>query len=320
MSMLIHAATASDQRNNRAPAAWSRWQAAGVVDPMLDRAMALAGLGAWSCNLADERLSWTSGVYELFGLPPETAIDRRETLAMYIEESRATLERLRGAAIATRGSFTLDAQIRRADGAPRWMRVNGEVVCQADGTRLLHGMKQDVTEEKARFEALRRLAENDALTGLANRTIFEAQFLNRDRAAPDLPVGALILFDLDGFKAINDRYGHLAGDACLQAVAERLAASFPEAVVCARIGGDEFAVILSDEQAPATVEAKIAAFAERLRAPVAWQGHLFTIGATSGSAVPENPICYDAEALFARADAALYVAKRTRRRRRTDRR
>jgi diguanylate cyclase (GGDEF)-like protein/PAS domain S-box-containing protein len=275
--------------------------------------MALAGMGAWSCNLADDKLSWTSGVYDIFGLPAASTLDRRQTIEMYTDHSREELSRLRAQAIATGGVFTLDAQIVRPDGEMRWMRINAEVIRRPGGPPILHGAKQDVTEEKLRSDALRRLAENDALTGLASRAVYEHRFLNRRRINSEaMPIGALVLFDLDGFKQINDRWGHLAGDVCLKAFAERLSASFPQAVLTARIGGDEFALITAADEPFAMLEARVAAFLAGLRAPILWQDHMFTVGATSGIAAPLDPNCYDAEELFARADAALYAAKRAR--------
>jgi diguanylate cyclase (GGDEF)-like protein len=283
-----------------------------MIDPLLDRAMALARVGAWSCRLSDNGLTWTSGVYDLFGLPINSALDRRQTVEMYTDESRDSLERLRDRAIAVGGTFTLDAQIVRACGEMRWMRITGELTRNACGDPLLHGLKQDVTEEKLRSQTLRRLAENDALTGLASRAVYESRFLNRGRAAlPIVPLGALLLFDLDGFKEINDSLGHLAGDACLRAFAERLSGSFPEALLIARIGGDEFAVIVNTDEPTDLLEAHVARFLAKLRAPIVWREQMFTIGATSGIAVPTDPYSYCPEELFIRADAALYAAKRT---------
>ncbi len=281
------------------------------IDPLVERAMALAKIGAWSCNLSDSRLSWTSGVYDLFGLPANKAIDRRQTVEMYTEESREAMERLRSQAILVKGTFTLDAQIVRSAGDVRWMRVTGEMTHTACGGPFLHGLKQDVTEEKLRSETLRRLAENDALTGLASRAVYENRFLNRRRTAPpNLPLGALILFDLDGFKGINDRLGHLAGDACLKIFGERLSASFPDALLIARIGGDEFAVIVGNETTPPLIEARLAGFQSLLTAPMIWRDQIFTVAATSGIAAPPDPYSYDPEELFVIADAALYATKR----------
>lgn len=191
------------------------------------------------------------------------------------------------------------------------MRITGEVTHNARGDRLLHGLKQDITEEKIRSETLRRIAENDTLTGLASRAVYESRFLNRQHTAkPAAPLGALILFDLDGFKGINDRLGHLAGDACLRVFAERLSASFPTALMIARIGGDEFAVIVSDDEPAAAIEARVTRLQAQMRAPIVWREHIFTVGAACGIAVPRDPCSYDPEGLFVSADAALYAAKR----------
>ena len=289
-------------------------KAVSGIDPLVERALMLAKAGTWACDLSNDRLSWTSGVYDIFGLPIDAAVDRRQTLEMYTEPSREALQRVRKQAIATGGVFTLDAQIVRTDGELRWMRINGEVIRPAGASPVLHGMKQDVTEEKLRADALRRLAENDALTGLASRAVYESRFLNNRRTAtPAMPLGALVLFDLDGFKQVNDRLGHLAGDACLRVFAERLSANFPNAALIARIGGDEFALIVNDDEQTAWLEARVATFLAQLREPILWRDHMFTIGATSGIAVPSDPFSYDPEELFVKADAALYAAKRMRR-------
>lgn len=86
-------------------------------------------------------------MYALFGLEPGTPVSRADTVAMYLPESRAELERLRSAAIAELGSFTFEAQIRRADGEVRWMRVTADIVAEDGVARYLYGTKIDVTEE-----------------------------------------------------------------------------------------------------------------------------------------------------------------------------
>ncbi len=294
---------------------------------LIERALALAGIGAWSCDLADSSLLWTAGVYDLFGLPADSRVDRRETVAMYAEESRETMERARAQAIAdagtsgdpTRGRFSIDAEIVRTDGARRWMRLTGDVVVEGGRARRLYGLKQDITEEKLRWEAMRQLAEHDALTALASRAVFQSRFLDAPAGGRFLdaptggsgiaPLGALILFDVDGFKQVNDRFGHAAGDLCLRVVAERLAAGFPDAPMIARIGGDEFAVLVGAETLGAALELRLAAALADLRMPIAWAGEILRVGASAGIAVAGDTYDYDAEAMFAVADAALYAAK-----------
>lgn len=275
-------------------------------DPLFARAVAQAGIGAWACELADNALSWTPGVYRLFGFEPGRRVDRREAVALYDEDSRATMERLRAEAIAHARPFAMEAQIVTIDGARRWMRLTADVVRENGRITRLFGIKQDITAEKAQWEALRRQAERDPLTGLANRAVFEGSFMN---GAGAVPAGALVLVDLDNFKHINDRFGHAAGDACLRAAGERIAAAFAGAAVMARIGGDEFAIVTAPGASAAAVERQVVRLLLQLSRPIGWCGQRLVLGASAGIAPVADPARYDAEALFAAADAALYGAK-----------
>ena len=104
-----------------------------------------AAIGAWSCDLADDALTWADGVYDIFGLPRGAVMTRAETLTLYRPDSGAAMERLRAHAIRHRRGFTLDAQIARPCGTPRWMRLIAAPVCADGHVVALHGIKQDVT-------------------------------------------------------------------------------------------------------------------------------------------------------------------------------
>lgn len=98
--------------------------------------------GCFECDLSDESLVWSGGVYDIFGLPRGAAITRDETLALYCEESRSTLERLRSYAIRHNRGFTLDVEIRPVTGGEnRWMRLIAAPVTEAGRAVRLHGMK-----------------------------------------------------------------------------------------------------------------------------------------------------------------------------------
>jgi len=274
------------------------------------RAVAAAGMGAWVCDLADDTLAWTAGTYGIFGLEPGERIDRRAVLSLYAPESRHALERLRRAAILRGQGFVLEAEIVRPDGARRWMRLTTDVVRENGRSTRLYGTKHDITADRQRLEALRRLAEHDALTGLANRAAWEARFLAGGCGmAPVGPLGAVVLVDLDRFKQVNDTLGHLAGDACLRAAAERLQAAFPDAALTARIGGDEFALLLAPGPAPGALRRAVDRLLVTLSCPVLWNDRLLPLGASAGIAPVADPLDYDPQALFAAADKALYAAK-----------
>ncbi|MET0307161.1 MAG: PAS domain-containing protein [Sphingomonas sp.] len=108
---------------------------------------------SWECDLATDGLRWSPGVYDLFGLPRDARLRRDAVVAMYVDDSRAELDRLRTEAIERCGSFTFDAQIRRADGALRWIRITADVITKYGRAMRLYGTKQDVTAEVERREA-----------------------------------------------------------------------------------------------------------------------------------------------------------------------
>lgn len=269
---------------------------------LLQQSLLLASLGAYECDLRDDSLCWTDGVYDLFGLPRGVHVARGDIVAMYAEESREEMQRLRTDAIARKGRFRMDARIFTTAGEERWMRLTGEVL-----GRRLHGLKQDITDERRQLDRIRSLAENDALTGLASRAMFNEQFLD---AGDPRPLAALVLIDMDGLKRINDRFGHPAGDACLRhmgAILHRMQAPGVRAV---RIGGDEFAVLIDPPQLKTDVIAFVRKLREVLGGPVMLNDHIMGVGASFGIAMPSDPARYDPQKLFHEADRALYEAKR----------
>lgn len=276
---------------------------------LYDRAASLVAMGAWSCDLESERLAWTGGVFDIFGLSREQDLDRRAIIEIYGEPSRELLERKRSQAIETCTGFSLDASIFRPDGTERWIRITAATRSSHGRATILYGMKQDITEDHARWEALRAQAECDPLTGVANRARFQ-RFLEQtsDETALD-GVGALILFDMDGFKQVNDWWGHAAGDACLVAFGERLRRAFPQARLVSRIGGDEFAVLLPPVTSRRETEVAVRSLIDSFLRPVPWNGDLLPLGVSVGLAFASKATELDPQVLFAKADRALYNAK-----------
>jgi diguanylate cyclase (GGDEF)-like protein len=171
---------------------------------------------------------------------------------------------------------------------------------------LLRDLAQIAEQEIAAIE----LATIDELTLLANRRGFEVLAQHGLNLCKRLDRHAsLLFFDLDGFKQINDRFGHAAGDACLKAFAERLKAAFCDAPMIARIGGDEFALLVDTSLSPPALERYVSRLLTDLTRPIAWRGQILIVGASAGIALPADPHRYDAEGLSAMADKALYAAK-----------
>lgn len=102
---------------------------------------------AWECDLASGAIRWSPGVYDLFGLPRGSPITREAALAMYTPESQVLLEQVRSSTIAAKGSFTIDLEIRRLDGALRKMRLTADIDCRNGAPSRLYGTKLDVTDE-----------------------------------------------------------------------------------------------------------------------------------------------------------------------------
>ncbi|MBS4084695.1 MAG: sensor domain-containing diguanylate cyclase, partial [Rhizobiales bacterium] len=177
----------------------------------------------------------------------------------------------------------------------------------------LHELAASFNSMIAEFE---RLAYLDRLTGLPNRRFLERQMLTRgserDKRGNLIPE-ALLVIDLDGFKPVNDIFGHAMGDKVLTAVARRIAAVASDRATVARLGGDEFVALIA---LPGAVDprASARAFGDEIRCalhePVEIDGNKFPVGASIGLAlVPQ-----DAETLAGAlviADAALYEAKRS---------
>jgi diguanylate cyclase (GGDEF)-like protein len=172
-------------------------------------------------------------------------------------------------------------------------------------------LRGEVSRLKARLAEAEGLADRDGLTPLLNRRAFLRE-LGRVRTFAERygAPASLVYFDLDGFKAINDRYGHAAGDAALQAVAERLAANVRESDILGRLGGDEFALVLVQADAP-TAQAKAAALAEVVeREPIRFGEWTAPVRLSWG--VTEISADVETDALVAQADAAMFAAKRLR--------
>ncbi|MBI5719753.1 MAG: GGDEF domain-containing protein [Burkholderiales bacterium] len=186
-----------------------------------------------------------------------------------------------------------------------WMAVLGLRV---------HSIHRDADRMQLEADAQRRLAETDALTGLLNRRGLQRPLEAALRGSGPQRMTALYLLDLDGFKPVNDRYGHDVGDALLVAVGERLRAQLRGSDLVARLGGDEFVVLaagLEDDGAALALGRKLLAAFDK---PFDAAGQRCEVGLTVGYAIA--PLDGDSGSdLLKRADAAMYAGKQAGKRR-----
>ena len=204
------------------------------------------------------------------------------------------------------GESDFDFALRRKDGS----RVSVEISLGPAGDDTV-AVIRDVTERRRMEDALEQRALHDPLTNLANRSLFFDrlhQAIHSARRQGTLL--AVVMLDLDGFKAVNDAFGHAAGDEVLKIVAARLSAGMRATDTAARIGGDEFAWILPRVASRRAVDRMIHKRLGAARDPIVAGGEKVDLGVSAGIAMyPDDG--RDADALIRHADAAMYAAKRS---------
>ncbi|HWS46333.1 MAG TPA: PAS domain S-box protein [Acidimicrobiia bacterium] len=207
-------------------------------------------------------------------------------------------------------SYTLDKRLRRADGDTLWTRICASLVRDEDGEGLYAiGLVLDTSEIHRLTEQLTHEASHDPLTGLAARSILDDHLARclADAARTESFVG-LLLVDLDDFKQINDRFGHLAGDEVLVEVAVRLRSVVRATDLIVRFGGDEFIIVLHPMTGVDTATHLARRIVERLAEPFHSLGTATYIGASVGITLTQRDEP-DTGALIAQADTAAYEAK-----------
>ena len=263
----------------------------------------------WDWDLGTGRMHYSERWAEMLGEAPGD--DAEAWLSRVHPEDRPELDAAVAAHLAgTTTHLQCEHRLRRADGDWMWALVRGLAVFDRDGraTRLA-GSLSDITSRRRALAHLQHQATHDPLTGLANRAYFFSlleRALERSRRAAQAPC-AIVFLDLDGFKLVNDRYGHVFGDAVLATVGARLQHSVRPGDAVGRLGGDEIAVLLG--ACGDLTEALAAAdrLGDVLREPFEVLGETISLSASAGVAVAAPGD--DAEALLREADAAMYRAK-----------
>ncbi|NGO67754.1 EAL domain-containing protein [Streptomyces boncukensis] len=210
-----------------------------------------------------------------------------------------------------RDHFRVEKPYQRPDGTVLWTNLTVSLLRDADGEPCYQlALMEDITERRLLHLRLRYEATHDELTGLPNRTLF-AERLDRILAAgSSVKRFGLCYLDIDGFKAVNDSLGHAVGDQLLVSVAERLQSCCPApSHLVARIGGDEFVVLISDPEGREEVTSLARAALAALATPISVDGRKLSVRASIG--IVEGPTQGDlgpAEVLRS-ADITMYRAK-----------
>lgn len=267
-----------------------------------------AKIGAFEADLATGAMTWSAGLRRVFSVDAAVEATLLRFTAMFDEASQsdllAALRQLEGGS----GEIEFNATMRGAT-APRAAYIQAEWCHSETGACKIVGIVQDVTERQAATAKLEWLATRDSLTGIGNRQAFNTELETAIRAGRQLGTGvAVIALDIDRFKSINDMLGHDAGDAVLVTVAERLTAAVGDKGTVARIGGDEFAVLISRWGAEGSVASLATRILFTLRQPFAFRNCELSTRATLGVALA-NADTADARDLLKNADIALYEAK-----------
>ena len=195
-------------------------------------------------------------------------------------------------------------------GEERWWELSGTPMRDEHGRFIgFRGVGSDVTEQRKSSEKIAYLARYDTLTSLPNRLQLTEALGEALRYAGQWRTRcALLMVDLDRFKAVNDSLGHMTGDRLLAQVSSRLQGLMGENQLCGRLGGDEFAIVIRDASVPGVVDELARRVIERLSEPYQVDHQTLYVGASVGSAVgPQDGVTV--EELMRNADLALYRAK-----------
>lgn len=269
----------------------------------------VAKIGSWELEVSTGKLAYSDEAYSIFEIEPGSPVGLEYALSLYGSQDRSIIERALKMVLATQGRSDVEAQLTTPLGSQKRVKLMGEYVQPGNGqpARVV-GIVQDVTEAYHARVALERAADFDALTNLLNRQAFDRhlsqQLKTHRKSGGDFFV---LMLDLDGFKDINDTFGHLVGDMVLEEISSRIAGAVPSDAVIARWGGDEFGVItpmsITQEDACQIGDNLI----EAISKDVEIAGRKVAVSATCGLARSGEAVV--ARELLRRADLALYHGK-----------
>ncbi len=255
---------------------------------LLNRVSALGRIGGCEIEVATRGMLWTDECYRIHGLRKEP-VTLEQALALYTPDSRDSFEAASGPRVWVQVQIELD----RREGLPERFVV----------------LFRDITREREANERIELLAHYDLLTGLPNRILLREQAEEAiAESRRNGTVLAMLFVDLDGFKSINDTFGHATGDMLLKAAAARLHQNLRNADLFARFNGDEFVVVLRDLADPADAGHVARKLIASLASPLHRGDTTLKVGASVGIALADDSH-RDFDTLLRAADAAMHAAK-----------
>lgn len=271
-----------------------------------------SGDALWDWDLDSNSIYYAPGWAELLGCDPATLTDSpSEWFGRIASRGLSRFHRqLTNHLEGETSRFELEVEMRRENGETRWMLCRATATRDADGvaTRLA-GSLADITELKLAQEALARLAQHDRLTDLPNRHLFcERLAVAMSEAAKGDGGYAVLFFDFDRFKLVNDGLGHNIGDALLVSIADRFRLILRDNDTAARFGGDEFVVLLNGVSSLSDAEGACRRYLETFAEPHTIEGHMIVSTASIGLVMGDDRYATPDE-IIRDADAAMYKAK-----------
>lgn len=258
----------------------------------------------------------SAGIQEIYGVSPEAVVEDADIAFRHIHPADYDVfqRSIKESARQLR-TWYCDFRIQHNKRGLRWARGEAAPELLADGSILWHGHISDATEQKNLENALKeqrlrlqQLAHYDPLTGLPNRALFSDRiYMAIEHAKRKNQCLAVVYIDLDNFKPVNDTLGHAAGDQLLQQVAKRLLKSVRNTDTVARVGGDEFVLLIADTGAHGYMRS-VNEIIDFIRHPIQLQKQSIALSASIGIATyPEDET--EPDALVRYADLAMYKAK-----------
>ncbi|MFC5546994.1 EAL and GGDEF domain-containing protein [Massilia aerilata] len=262
------------------------------------------------CDGPDNRIEYVNPAFERITGYTLAEIKGRDPRFMRIEGCDSGEHKRIHEALRKKQSVRSVLRNARKDGEVFYNDLRIDPVMNADG-EVTHfvAVINDVTEARHYERRLHHLAHHDPLTGLANRTLLQERLKQAiQHATRNHTTGALAFMDLDNFKHINDNLGHDVGDAVLRETAERLRANMREEDTVARVGGDEFVLVICDQGSPEQVADLVERVRRSVGRPILLDGKEVVSGTSIGVALfPRDGGSVDK--VMRAADAAMYHAK-----------